>query len=95
MGIIVFVEITVLPIASHPENCEVGSEKLKAVCFKEGREETSLSHLFSLRPQTLLLNLAQLPSVPRILQSSTLTPRDFLPSTPIWLASLSLHSGVA
>ena len=75
MSIIVFVKITILLVASHPENCRVGSEKLKAVCLKEGREETSLSHLFSLRPQTLLLNLAHLPSVPQILQSSTLDPK--------------------
>ena len=75
MSIIVFIEIIVLLVASHPENCEVGSEKLKVVCFKEGREETSLSHLFSPRPRTLLLNLAQLPSVPRILQSSILDPK--------------------
>ena len=34
MSIIVFVKITILLVASHPENCRVGSEKLKAAQLK-------------------------------------------------------------
>ena len=92
MSIIVFVEITILPVASHPENCRVGSEKIKAVSLEEGREEPSFSCLLSLRPPTLLVKLAHFPSVPPIPLSSTLDPKR-LPATHTHLACQPASSG--
>lgn len=89
MSIIVFTVITILPVAFLPENCRAGSKtKQKTVISWWGKARILT---LSLRPPTLLLNLAHFPSVPLIPYPLPLILSNFLPPAPIWLTNLSLH----